>query len=64
MKNLLLVFGVALVVLGVQDAIRVSVDPKQTSIFSFLNLDQPFYVVIGIALALAGVFLASKASKM
>ncbi len=63
MKTFLLIVGVALFVLGVQDAIRLLVDSSQNSIFSFIPGQTPLYIGLDVVVAVGGALIAGIASK-
>lgn len=64
MKTLLLVLGVALFILGIQDAIRLLADGSQGSIFSFIPGERSLYIGLDVALAAGGALIAGRTSKM
>jgi hypothetical protein len=64
MKTLLLIIGVALFVLGIQDAIRLLADSNQSSVFSFIPGETSLYIGLDVAIAIGGALIASRASKM
>lgn len=64
MKIFLLILGAAMLVLGVQDAIRLLADNNQSSMFSFMPGEISLYVGLDVALAIGGALIAGKASKM
>lgn len=63
MKTTLLITGVALLVIGSQDVIRILVDNSNPSIFGWLPGGMSAHVAAGILVAIAGVLLAGFASK-
>lgn len=64
MKVFLLILGVILLALGVQDAFRLLADNNQSSIFSFVPGGTSLYIGLDVALAIAGALIAGRASKM
>jgi hypothetical protein len=63
MKTFLLILGVALFVLGIQDGIRLLMDSTQGSIFSWIPGDVSLYIALDIAFAIAGAILAGYTSR-
>lgn len=63
MKTVLLVVGVAMFILGIQDGIRLVVDTAQASIFSWIAADASLYIALDVALVVSGAALASYGSK-
>jgi hypothetical protein len=63
MKTFLLILGVAMFVLGVQDAIRLLIDNSQSSLFSWIPGEFSLYISLDIALAIGGAILAGYASR-
>jgi uncharacterized membrane protein HdeD (DUF308 family) len=64
MKTVLVVLGVALFILGIQDAIRLFVDASQRSIFSWIPGDVSLYIALDVALAICGSLLVKYAPRI
>ena len=64
MKTFLLIIGIVLLVLGVQDGIRILVDNQQQGLFSWVPGGFTIHIALDVALAIGGALLAKYASQM
>ncbi len=53
-----------MLVLGAQDAIRLLADNSQSSVFSFIPGETSLYIGLDIALAIGGLLIAGRGSKL
>lgn len=63
MKTVFLIIGVALFVIGLQDAIRLLANNNSSSVFGFIPGSVTVHVAIGVAVAIIGAVLARYAKK-
>lgn len=63
MKTLLLILGVALIIIGLQDAARLLADSDAISIFGWIPGGYIVHIAAGIIVVVAGALLASYAPK-
>lgn len=62
MKTLLMITGVALFIIGIQDVIRLLADNNTSSLFGWVPGEFTLHIAIGVAVAIAGAMLAGYAS--
>jgi len=63
MKIFLLILGIVLLVIGIQDGIRVLLDNQQVGIFSWVPGGFTVHVALDTVLAIGGALLARYASQ-
>ncbi len=63
MKTFLLILGVVMLLLGIQDAVRLLVENVQSSIFSFIPGGTSLHIGLDVVLAIGGALIAGSASK-
>lgn len=63
MKVVLLIIGVTLFIIGIQDAIRLVFDNNQISMLSFIPGETSLYIGLDIVLAVGGAVIARMVSK-
>lgn len=63
MKPLLLIISIALIIIGLQDGIRILVDNQQMGIFSWVPGGFTVHIALDTVLVIGGVLLTRHASQ-